>query len=617
MRGGRGLRRMLAGVLVAALALGGCGIPDETDVERLAPGPSQGQSSGSDSERSKPTREEAADDTTALVENYLEAAAAGDPDSSIEQVRSFLSPSAAIPFAKVPATIKIIHLVEDPLVNPGSDEVTLQARTVGLLTPDGTMEASPDSGVQTYKLTVARITGKDGLFVTKAPQVLLLTDQALTSYYDQRIIYFWNKDHTSLVPDVRWMSVEVPREQVPQQVINWLIDGPSAWLENAVEPLPEGTQLIGNVPAVTEEGKLQINLSNQALDPADGETPADAMERLRQQLQWSLRKQLPQVLELKIGNQEQRDYSSGTDYLDSNASYRVAATPERFIVYNGEVRRLDLSAGSTEPVPVLRAEDNRNVRSAAIARGVGDHGYVALVVTEKGSPVLRVGSAAPGESANLHSVPLPGDPSAPPVWALTSDDAQTGELGMLIVGGKLYSFSAEGQALREIKWTGPAGPITSVAVAPDGRRVALVVGGKLYVAALTAEGDEPELTSPRFTEVVDLATVTAVDWGTETAVVVAGTRSDRNRVAILATEIDGSLRTEILSDLGTTPVTYLTSYPVSPTTGKYVPDITEYMSNGAAFDVLSGPETIETDDLTGDVQNPPPGVRPVNPFFLR
>ncbi|WP_306206125.1 LpqB family beta-propeller domain-containing protein [Actinoplanes sp. RD1] len=615
MRGGRGLRPLLAGALAAALVLGGCGIPDETDVERLAPGPSQGQSSENESQRSKPTREEAADDTTALVENYLEAAAAGDPDSSLEQVKSFLSPSAAIPFAKLPATIKVIHLVEDPLVNPGSDEVTLQARTVGLLTPDGIMEASPDSGVQTYKLTVARITGKDGLFVTKAPQVLLLTDQALTSYYDQRTIYFWNKDHTSLVPDVRWISAEVPPVQVPQQIINWLIDGPSAWLENAVDPLPEGTQLIGNVPAVTE-GKLQINLSNQAIDPADGEDPGKALERLRLQLMWSLRKQLPRVLELKIGNQEQRDYS-GDDYLTSNASDQLAATPERFIVYNGEVRRLDLSAGSTEPVPVLRAEDNRNVRSAAIARGMADHGYVALVATEKGSPVLRVGSAAPGESANLHSVPLPGEPSAPPVWALTDDDAQSGELGMLIIGGKLYSFSAEGPALREIKWTGPAGPITSVAVAPDGRRVALVVGGKLYVAALTAEGDEPELTAPRFTEVVDLATVTAVDWGTETAVVVAGTRSDRNRVAIVASEIDGSLRTEILSDLGTTPVTYLAAYPVSPTTGKYVPDITEYMSNGAAFDVLSGPETIETDDLTGDVQNPPAGVRPVNPFFLR
>lgn len=611
MRLVRGGRSVLAAVLGGVLLLGGCGIPDNTEVVRVGePDAQAGNTAGADNAPEQSTREDAVD-VKELVSYYLEAAAAADFPTALKQVQGFLSPSLNTNF-KVPNNIKVIDLDDSPEVTPGSDDVAIRAKTIGILNQNGILEPSAESGTQTYNLTVSEITGKDGLFVTKAPQALMLTTEALSEFYDQRTIYFWNRDHTALVPDVRYVSRFVSPLQEPQEVIKWLIDGPSGWLGDSVVPLPDGAALVGNVPAVSD-GRLQIRLNGQSIQPADD---AEALDRLRRQLMWSLHDLLPQVLSLQVGNLEQTDYRI-TEYQNDNASYRLAGTPERFAVYQGQIRRMAGSPGVGDPIPVIRPEANRDVQSAALARAVSNRRYAALVTSANGRTVLRVGGVAMGEQTDLREVALPDGEVGTPVWALTTDDDQTGALGLIIVGGKLHSFSASGGALRPVAWPGPPGTMTSVAVAPDGRRVALVVGGRLYVAAMTADGEGPELTTPRRTEIADLRTVTAVDWFTETAVVVAGTRSDKDRVALMTSEIDGTSHLEVLPDMGTAPVTYLTSFPVSAVSSAVLPEATQYMANGAAFDVLSRSERIGVDDLAEPVADPPAGAEPVFPFFLR
>ena len=69
----------------------------------------------------------------------------------------------------------------------------------------------------------------------------------------------------------------MPAEQRPTEIIKWLTAGPVAVARGTRwTPLPEGTTLIGNVPAVSND-KLQINLSGQARAAADD--PA-ALDRL-------------------------------------------------------------------------------------------------------------------------------------------------------------------------------------------------------------------------------------------------------------------------------------------------------------------------------------------------
>jgi hypothetical protein len=603
----RGLRSLLAVPLAVVLLATGCGIPDSTDVKRVGPGPSTGASTSDDVAPVRNGREASTDPRT-FVNYYLEAAA-GDPDGVLDRVKEFLSPTAGAAF-KASADIRVIHLV-DTVANPGSDEVTLRAQTVGVLNRDGILAAPTDFAEVEYKLTVATAPGQDGLFVTKAPNFLLLTDDALNQFYERRNIYFWNLEHTGLVPDVRYLPRDLPSEQVPNAVIKWLIDGPSQRLGGAVEALPEGTLLDGNVPAPSND-TLQINLSGQAVQPPDD---LAALDRLRRQLMWSLRLNLPRTLELKIGTQESAKFSS-TDYLTSNAAYALAATPERFLIYNSQIRRMSRTPNATEAVPVLRPEANRAVRAAALA-GAGTRRFAALVVAVAGKQELRLGATVAEERVNLTRVRLPAGVTGQPAWAITSADPHIPAVGLITVNGRLYSFSTDDRTVSAVGGVGGLRNISTVAVAPDGRRLALVAGGRLWTAVLSTSGDGVQLVQPVQVPTAGLRQVSAVDWSSEAWLTVAGARSDRNRVAIFEMSLDGAEVRSRLDDIGTQSVSYLAAYPVSPVSGSDSSDTVAYVADGGAFDVLSGPVRIGVAELAVPVPNPPPGAEPTAPFFLR
>jgi hypothetical protein len=440
--------------------------------------------------------------------------------------------------------------------------------------------------------------------------VLLISDDALDRFYERRKLYFWNHEYTGLVPDERYMPRDLPSEQQPNEIIKWLIAGPSPWLANAVEILPEGTALDGNVPAPSG-GKLQINLSLQAVRPPDDQTKLD---RLRRQLMWSLRRSGQwDTLGLKVGNQNSIEYT-GTDYYTSNAAYALETTPERFLVYNGQVRRMSGSPYASDPVPLLRPEDNRFVRAAALA-GSGSRRFAALVVNSGGREELRVGAGAADERVALTKVGLPKGTTGQPVWAITSTEPGTPAIGLVTVGGRLYSFTSAGVQLTKVDGAGDG--ITAVAVAPDGRRVALVSRGRLSVAALSTGGESVRMLPAEQILTAPLKQVSAVDWSSETWLTVAGGRVDKNRVAIFEMTIDGSFVSERLADIGSESVSYLTAYPVSPVSGTDSSDTIAYVANGDAFDVLSDPVRITVADLAVPVPNPPSGVKPTGPSFLR
>ena len=90
----------------------------------------------------------------------------------------------------------MIHRIEDPLNNPGSDKVSFRAWQVGTLGDNGILEPVDRSpAVKRYEFRVEEIEGQRGLFLAKAPAMLLLTDDALDGLSTScRTIYFWNTD---------------------------------------------------------------------------------------------------------------------------------------------------------------------------------------------------------------------------------------------------------------------------------------------------------------------------------------------------------------------------------------------------------------------------------------
>lgn len=601
----RAVRAVVAGAVLTVLLLGGCGIPDNSDVLPVAPGPSTGTSAGNDRTPTRNNREDTTDVAT-FLRFYLEAAA-GDPAGAVTRVKQFMASGAANAF-KAGVDVKVIRLLEDPLINPGSADISFKAQQVGVLDANGILTPSADAG-STYTITVqSDVDGMRGLFVTKPPPGLLISENALTRFYQRRTVYFWNTEHTSLVPDVRYLPSNVPPEQQPTEIINWLSNGPSPLIRDAVEALPDGTAVVGNVPAVSNE-KLQITLTGQAVPPDD----RAALDRLRRQLMWSLRPNLPKVLELKVGHNNPVVYD-GADYLASNASYQLADDPERFVVYQGQVRRLARSAYAKEPLPVLRPEANRNVRAAAFST-TSSRTYAAVVVNEGSKASLRVAGTRTGDQADLRRVALSGD-IGQPVWAVTPNQPDHEAAGLVVSNRRLYSFTAAGGPVQQVAWPEGAGRITAVAIAPDGHRTALVVDGRLYVAALVTGGDGLRLGTPQLVR-TPLRTHTAVDWSSEGWLVVGGVRADNGRVAIMDVTTDGSQVTERLPDLGSVSVSYLTAYPAGPDDGRQVSDSVLYMARGTAYEALTDPTPLGVGDLAEPVVNPPDGAAPTAPLFLR
>jgi Lipoprotein LpqB beta-propeller domain len=598
-------RRPALLLLVPALlaALGACGIPSNTAVVPLGPAPPYGTSAAADTAPRRAQRTDTVD-RSLFVSNYL-AAAAGDLKDALDRVRQFMTPEAAAAFRAPAPGLRVVRLTEDPLVNPGRDEVTFKAQQVGVLDDHGILDPT-STGPVPYEMQISEMPGGTGLYVRKAPPVLLLGDKALDNFYERRTIYFWNRDHSALVPDVRYLPKTVPPEGQPNEILNWLVSGPAPWLHDAVEPLPEGTVLNGNVPAASND-RLQVSLSAQAVAPDD----PGALDRLRRQLLWSLRGNLPGSLELKVGNNPPADYQQ-TDYLESNPAYRLNRTPERFAVYNGQIRRLAHSAGAGDPVPVLMPEANRNVATAALATS-GMRDYAALVVSEPGgAEALRVGSAPAGEQAPLKRIALPA-PIGRPSWAVDPGLGQPdGTVGVVPAKGRLYVFGPAGGA-RRLDWPGGSGAITSVAVAPDARRVALVVGGTLYLTAMTATDDGTQLSAPRAIS-TGMRGLSAVDWASETKLVVAGVKQN-GRVAVMEVSTDGAAQSDLLPDLGTDRVTYLAAYPASPVSGKEEATAVMYVADKAAYDAFD-PAKIGVADLAPPVASPPAGVVPTAPLFL-
>jgi hypothetical protein len=264
-------------------------------------------------------------------------------------------------------------------------------------------------------------------------------------------------------------------------------------------------------------------------------------------------------------------------------------------------------------VPVLKPAENKGFTAAAMSTSA-THTFLAAVSGSGSNQRLRVAAARTGEQAALNDVGGLSGTLGRPVWAVTGDGDAGGAIGLITVNGKLYSFGANGSKARPVELPGDPGSIGAISVAPDGRRVALVAGGRLYRTVLGTSGDASTLSPPEQLLAPTLTTVGAVAWNSEDWLTVAGTRGD-GRVSIMDMSIDGALVAQRLPDIGDKTVSHLTAYPANPVS-RDKSALVSYTVAGGAWDALSTPVPITLSDLAGPTNNPPAGMRPTAPFFL-
>ncbi|WP_186315798.1 LpqB family beta-propeller domain-containing protein [Catellatospora sichuanensis] len=463
----------LAGVLVAgfaAAALAGCGIGVDSGVVRdgagptAAPGQAPPGSSGPqarDADEQKPSK---------LVKDFLESAAGDHGLPATHEnimdnvVRSYLGPATREEWKPSgDGDLTLVQLIEDPTEVSSQHIVRVRVRYLGVLTVDGRINPH-EGGEKTLTFKVEQI-GQQGLFITDLPADLLLSRSGLLGYYDQVQIYFWNKDGTSLVPDLRYIPKAL--EQRENRLLDWLLKGPADWLSPAVRPLPEGTRRLNNI--VKDDQKLVVSLAGVA-DMAE----VAVRDSLAAQLYWTL---LPKgQLELKV---ESRVYPTSGNFTAANRAVGTGEIrdPGRYAVDRdaGVLRRI--SSPEERGALPLHTESNKNVKSAGVA---AREAAFALVRQEKGRDRLYVGR----KESELHPVDIAidGAPLGMPFWLDRSAE-------VVLVLGKGSLWAARIDDRKAVKVGSGGKPITAASVAPDGRRIAFVSRNKLYIAPLLRQAN--------------------------------------------------------------------------------------------------------------------------------
>jgi hypothetical protein len=605
-------RGLLALLVVAALPLPlvGCGVPNSGPPIVVKDALGDRGSTGSNKPISKKTPA-GATDALDLVGRYLKASAWANEvgpepemiDKAADPVKEFMTTAAQTNWQRG-QEITVVRTRFAPLTpTANGTRVDAVIQPLGVLNSRGTIEPKANMTPTIYPFMVVPAERGSGLRISNPPAGMLLSVEGIDELYDVQPIYFWDTANRNLVPDLRYISKSVSPANRLFQVANWLLGGPSDFLKPTVNPVPAGIELKDRPVLDGASGTVRINLSAKAA------SVQVQLPKLTVQLKWSLRPQ--GGLELQIEGQRQ-DLGRDAGLDNPAATPDDQKDPPRFAVVDGRVRHI---GGDSTAVPVLASDDNSGVVSAAILRNSGQP--VALVREEGGRVRLWLGSYDQGKRAGRYTpVDLLAETMSRPAGLTTP--ALNDPAFLVAADGGLYAVSV---ASKQVVDRTPAGivGVTAVSVARDGRRVALVAAGRVYVGVVVFDGSSPSLT--QLEEVhTGLSDAAGVAWSREEWLVVAGRLA--GQWSLVEMTIDSALVEQMsLRNLSGLAVTRVVADPFvrrdDPGRGERGPIMIE--ANGHAYRVFS--ESVDEWATDGSPTPLPSGTSakqslPSAPFFL-
>jgi hypothetical protein len=508
-------------VCVAAVGLlAGCGVQaTDTPVKIAGGGLAAGVDASGDTTFTPPNPSPF-NQPREVITDFLEAAVGGG-DAAVKQVHEFLTTKAVETFNPAAPQPAVIRLVAAPsqVLGQETSTVTIAYQIVGGLTDQGTLEPSADIQVHhdTFTLVRRANTWTIDVLPPLMTSQLVISDDMLDSSsggYRAKPIYFWDHNGTLLVPDLRYLPLTMDISQRPNAIVDWLIAGPSPLVASAVKRLPAGTVKIGNV--TSNNGSWVVNLSARA-----GGANPDDLKQIAYQLRWSLLSVTHDKVELQIeGQPKNAGFAHDADALDANPPTSAGA---RFEIIK---RKISVPAGTD--IPVLKSPLNANVVAAAINV---DTTRAAIVTEHNGMrslTLLRENTDGKVFSypATLAPTPQLGRP------------AFVGHTDRLLVPahGDLYVVAPTGAAT---KITPGPSTVTSVAVPPDGRRIALVMGGHAYVGSLFVNGSTVGV-GPLQEVAAGMLRAGGIAWQDSSHVLIVGGAIDGNAPAMVTSTVDSA-----------------------------------------------------------------------------
>lgn len=175
-------------------------------------------------------------------------------------------------------------------VNISSNQTaTVTVNVQGRVDADGILHnfAKPITRQLTYQLVHENLEWR----IASGPNVTILNKPVFDVLFSGYSLYFFDKTHQYLVPELRWLPA---RASTATRLVNALLDGPSAWLNPALDlPVPADVKLA--IQAVTvQNGVAMVNLNGKA-----NSLDADALRMFKTQAEVTL-KQLPAVSSVSL-----------------------------------------------------------------------------------------------------------------------------------------------------------------------------------------------------------------------------------------------------------------------------------------------------------------------------
>jgi Lipoprotein LpqB beta-propeller domain/Sporulation and spore germination len=616
-------RDVLRGLLLGSAGLVGvaaCGVPSSGKPHIDGDGPAAGLQVGSNA-NAVVADPAGITDPQLFVRTFLTALAGPSDDQSraaaIAFAKKFLTPEAQNAWQADPKQLTIVRATVGAPAYGEDTKIIVDLQQVGQLTAGGWVNPTPLAATKAEFHLVQQ--GPSGWLISSLPQTLtnnlLLSSDGLSTLYQPHLVYYWDAAPTSggggvpdgLVPDLRYLPlVGLKAEQQPTQIVNWLISGPSEWLAPAVTALPANTSLV--LPNVGKsENSWVVDFANlpDNVDPA----------RVASQLQWSLRPNFTEPVTVQIASQDKS--IDPNNYMNANLAdspaRAAAADPTRYFVVGGQVRE----AQSPYPVPPVFAKVNdTGLVSAAISRDLRC-GAVVVKAGKGGKHQLRIGRRVndAAQDADLTVVEVPGGASiSRPVWLNLS----TPRL-LCASDNQLFSVVLGAQRAVQVPVAidgGSSLPVTAFSVSPDGRRIALISGGRAAVAPLTFTADTVIVGTPYFIDSGGLTDLTAVAWSRVHCLTLAGKVPDA--FGLVEVNLDGAISTTTYSRRFTSPVTQLVCSPPLPSSFKGLggPGPIMVESQGSAWD-NGGPMsyTPPPSDQPSGTTPQPSNATPIAPFY--
>ncbi|MEV4509525.1 LpqB family beta-propeller domain-containing protein [Dactylosporangium sp. NPDC049525] len=543
------LRRLTAALLASTLLLAGCGLPDRTDPKYVGPAadPKPAQDRAQD-----PPRPDGASSLLDLVSRYLMTSVGGnitstdDPSAVSEtqtRMKTFMTEQAAAqwpPRPQMPLIVVQVALTKADDVGTNKSRVTANFVAVGQFDRVGRLGPPQlDKPVWSEDFEGEEVDGQ--LRLTKVPSHMLLSVAGLKEWYQPQPIYFWESgvDTPKLVPDLRYMPRVLPASKRVSEVMTWLTTGPSPWLNEVVASVSPDIQTKDD-PTVGPDKRVTVNLSSKAA----GKSPED-LRKLSRQIRWSLDGHPP--VELSFENA--KDTTNASDGYENDNAAVGEVDQEKFVVdSNAEVRPVDMPADGP---PEL------------FAPGPFNTGVVSATINRLHTKAALVRKVAPNSTGRQLYVSVPGA-TADPKYVVVSDIPATATLSrptwidrpaqrfLIADGTRLWAVTPPAKAGEAAKAEVVPGAndqaitnVTAFSVAPDGRRIALIVGNKAMIAVLRIENGRLSLGEQHLVS-TSLGDNQAIGWITETTLAIGGRPNPANSLfsegsySLISTSIDGT-----------------------------------------------------------------------------